>query len=117
MARPPPKLPRRHTQRQALNHGRAKTPPSGLPSRERPRSHKPPAKKEKKSSASSDDDSDSDSSSDSDNDSGYNSAADLDAKAEYYRQKRAGFKAAGPAMPKRSDDEKDVQAEGRKWEL
>ena len=117
MARPPPKLPRRHAQRQALNHGRVETSPSGPPSRERPRLYKPLAKKKKRSSTPSDDD-DSDSGSDSNNDSGYNSADHLNAEAKYYRQKEAEFKAAGPTLSNLSEeDKKQIRVEERKWEL
>jgi hypothetical protein len=71
----------------------------------------------KRSFTSSDSDA-SDSCSNSDNDSGYNSTADRDAKAEYYRQKKAEFKAAGPTLSNLSDAaQKEVKAEERKWEL
>lgn len=125
MTRPPPRLPRRHAQRQALNYGRAETPPSSTPSRGRLRFYKPPAKKEKRlptSSASdstgSDSDSGSESSSDSDNDSGYSSATGLAAKAEYYRQKKAEFVTAGPTLSNPCPTtKKQMEGAERKWNL
>lgn len=109
----PPRFPRRHAQRQALNHGRAKTPPSD----KRRRSFERAAKKEQRSSTSSDCD-DSDSDSEFDNNSGYNSTADLDAKAEYYRQKKAEFVAAGPALSNPCDSTKEMmRAAEQKWAL
>ncbi|KAG0645145.1 hypothetical protein D0Z07_9226 [Hyphodiscus hymeniophilus] len=117
MIHPPTKFPRRHTQRQALSHGRAKTPPPGLPSSDYPRSDKPRAKVEQRSSTPSDGDH-SEPSSDSDSDFGYNSAADRDAKAEYYRQKKVEFAAAGPTLSDPCDTTKDMmRAEEGKWEL
>lgn len=123
MARPPARFPRRHAQRQALNHGRAKNLPARLRSHERPRSFEPAAKKGQRSSTFSDtDDSNSDSNSDPssahDDDSGYNSAAEIDAKAEYYLQKKAEFAAAGPTLSNPCDSTKEMmRAEERKWAL
>jgi hypothetical protein len=61
-------------------------------------------------------DCESDSDCGSDHDSGYNSEPSRDAKAEYYRQKRAGFAAEGPIMSDLSDTLKAmVRAEEQKW--
>lgn len=72
-------------------HGRVETPLVGPPSIGRPRLYKLPTKKERRSFSSSissgGDNSGSASGSDSDNDSGYISTSDLDARAEYYRQR------------------------------
>lgn len=119
MAHPQSKLPRRHAQRQALNHGRAKTPLPSTPSHKHLRAYRRPAKKKQRSSASiSGDDSSSDSDSDSDHDSGYNSASGLESKAEHYLQIQARFRAAGPTMSDPGDSaEKMMRAEERRWEL
>ena len=54
----------------------------------------------------------------SDDDSGYNSAADLDATAEYYGQKKAEFMAAGPSISNPCHSTKEmIRAEDQKWEL
>jgi hypothetical protein len=42
----------------------------------------------------------------SDQDSGYSSSSSRDAKAEYYRQKRAEYAAAGPTMSDPGDEAK-----------
>ena len=68
----------------------------------------------------SDDDDDSNSSSDFDHDhnSSYNSASESESKAEYYRQKRAEFVAAGPTLSDPCDSTKDIMLiKEQKWEL
>jgi hypothetical protein len=92
MPRPRSKFPRRHAQRQALHHGRGETPPPGSPSQKHPRVYEPRVKKKRRSASYSDVDSE------CDRDSGYNSESDSNAKAEYYRQKMAEFKEAGPTL-------------------
>lgn len=121
MAYPPPKLPRRHAQRQSLSYSQNKTSPPSPPNCEHLRSYKSRAKKEERLCTPSDDDnddSDSGSGFDSDSDSEYNSTVDPNAKAEYYQQKRVEFMAAGPALSNLSENAKqEVLAEERKWEL
>jgi len=121
MAHPPPNFPRRHTQRQALHHGHGGTPPPDSPSQKCPRAYEPRIKKKKRRPASySDvDDSSSDADADSkrDHDSSYNSEPDGDVKAEYYRQKMAEFKKAGPTLSNPSDSAKaQMKTEERNWE-
>jgi hypothetical protein len=53
-----------------------------------------------------------------DQDSGYSSSSSRDAKAEYYRQKRAEYAAAGPTMSDPGDRAKAaMRAEEKKWNL
>lgn len=113
------RFPRRHAQRQALSHGQPETPPPGSPSNEDSQWHKALAKKPKELPASSNDhDSDSESGSICDKDSGYDSTANTNAKAEYYRQKKAQFLADGPTLSNPCDSTKDMmRAAERKWGL
>jgi hypothetical protein len=100
MTQPLSQFPRRHAHRQALHHGRGGTPPPDSPSQKCPK-YEPRVKKKRRSGSYSDvDDSSSDFGSDSerDHDSGYNYESDTEAKANYYRQKIAEFKEAGPTL-------------------
>jgi hypothetical protein len=101
MTRPRTKFPRRHAQRQALHYSRGETPPIDLSSQDHPQVYEPRVKKKRRSVSYFDvDDSsfNSDSDSECDRDSGYNSESSSDVKAEYYRQKIAEFKEAGPIL-------------------
>lgn len=121
MTRPSSKFPRRYAQRQALHHGRGGTPPLDSPSQKRPRAYEPRVKKKRRSAPYSninDSSSDSDSEPKRDHDSGYNSESNSDAKAEYYRQKMAEFKEAGPTMSNPGDRAKAMmRTEEQNWEL
>jgi hypothetical protein len=123
MTRPPSKFPRRYAQRQALHHGRGGTPPLDSPNQKRPQAYEPRVKKTQRSASYSDvDDSSSDSGSNSDSnakrdhDSSYGSGSDSDAKAEYYRQKMAEFKEAGPTISNPGDRAKVMmKTEEQNW--
>jgi hypothetical protein len=84
MTHTPSKLPRRWAQRQALNHGWAKTPRPDILTREYPRAYEPNARTKHRIYTSNDDDSSSGSDFDHDHDAGYNSAGEPESKAEYY---------------------------------
>jgi hypothetical protein len=101
---------RRHAQRQALSYGQSEeTHPLGLPSNEGSQWHKALAIKPNERSASSNDhDSDSESSADCDEDFGCDSTANTNAKAEYYRQKKAQFVADSLTLSNPCDSTKDM---------
>ncbi|PVH71726.1 hypothetical protein DL98DRAFT_553525 [Cadophora sp. DSE1049] len=113
------RLPRRHVQRQALNHGRART----LLCQKGPQACPPLAKAKRRATASSFDDEDekdssssSDSDSESNHDSGYNSDSVIESKAEYYQRMQSGFRKDGPTMANlEASAEKGMLAEEKKW--
>lgn len=114
------RLPRRHAQRQALNHGRART----LLRQKGPQACLPPAKAKHRPTASSSDDEDEndsssssyDSDSESDHDSGYTSDSNIESKAEYYQRIQTGFRDDGPTMSVLGDSaETGMLTEERNW--
>ena len=131
MSLPLQKLPRRYAQRQHLFHGRARSPPLGLPRYKDPRGIKLPSQEKQKSSTSlhdnksssasdsgSNSDSNPDSGSSSGFDSGYSLKSSHNPEVEYYRQVKAGYVAAGPTLADPGDTtEKMMGREEQRWNL
>ncbi|PMD51334.1 uncharacterized protein K444DRAFT_544806, partial [Hyaloscypha bicolor E] len=105
----------------ALYYSRSKTPPPDIPSQDYPQVYEPRIKKKRRSASYSDIDnssSNSDSNSEYNCDSGYNSDSSSDTKAEYYHQKMAEFKEAGPTILNPSKSIlAAIEIEEQNWEL
>ena len=107
------KLPRRHTQRQALHSARNTAPRYDLQSREHPQAQKPWTRRNNKP----DSNWDTDSVSDLEQDSRYSSHSNLEAEARYYDQMMDKFEEEGPILSNPGDRTIDMMAiEKRNWQ-
>ena len=107
------KLPRRHTQRQALHSARNAAPRYDLQSREHPQAQEPRTRRNNEP----DSNWDTDSVSDLERDSGYSSHSNLEAEARYYDQMMDKFEEEGPTLSNPGEGTLDMMwVEKQNWQ-